>query len=49
MFDGSNSAVLAILMVQKSKFSILGPKHGGVSPNKIDVLFFSLQYMISAI
>ena len=46
MFDGLDSVVLAILVVEKPKFSMLGPNHGGVSPYKINVLFFSLQSMI---
>ena len=32
MFNGSNSAVLAILVVGKSKFSKLGPNQDRVSP-----------------
>ena len=48
MFNESNSAVLAILVVEKSKFYMLGPNNGGVSSYKINVLFFSLQNMISA-
>ena len=48
MFDGLDSVVLAILVVEKPKFSMLGPNHGGVSPYKINVLFFNLQSMILA-
>ena len=47
MFNGSNKAVLVILVVEKSKFFILGPNQDRVSPYKIKNVFQSSKYDFS--